>query len=208
MSMTIFIHHLLVLRTLFFFFIHIDETWKLIWCRINENDLFKHDWRSRSKTQVLHYIFFKWTLAFLVGLLTGLIATLINLAIENIAGYKLLAIVRLIQKKRFDYIPSDHHFINVETCTHVIVYLFWIWCRFLMGFICFTAANLLLTMVAAVLCVCFAPTAAGPGIPEIKAYLNGVDTPNMFGAAPLIVKVRRLSHIMACIVLMMDCMLK
>lgn len=50
-------------------------------------------------------------------------------------------------------------------------------------------ANLLLTLVAAVLCVCFAPTAAGPGIPEIKAYLNGVDTPNMFGAAPLIVKV-------------------
>jgi len=38
--------------------------------------------------------------------------------------------------------------------------------------------------------VCFAPTAAGPGIPEIKAYLNGVDTPNMFGATTLIVKVR------------------
>jgi hypothetical protein len=59
-----------------------------------------------------------------------------------------------------------------------------------MGFIYFTGANFLLTMAAAVLCVCFAPTAAGPGIPEIKAYLNGVDTPNMFGAATLIVKVR------------------
>jgi len=46
-----------------------------------------------------------------------------------------------------------------------------------------------LTFVAAILCVCFAPTAAGPGIPEIKAYLNGVDTPNMFGATTLIVKV-------------------
>ncbi|CAK9175124.1 unnamed protein product [Ilex paraguariensis] len=44
-------------------------------------------------------------------------------------------------------------------------------------------------MVATVLCVCFAPTAAGPGIPEIKAYLNGVDTPNMFGATTLVVKV-------------------
>jgi chloride channel 7 len=33
------------------------------------------------------------------------------------------------------------------------------------------------------------PTAAGPGIPEIKAYLNSVDTPNMFGALQLIVKV-------------------
>ncbi|CAL5370261.1 unnamed protein product [Camellia sinensis] len=99
--------------------------------RINENDLFKHDWRSRSKVQVLQYIFLKWTLAFLVGLLTGIIATFINLAVENIAGYKLLSVVRYIEEER----------------------------------------------------------KAGPGIPEIKAYLNGVDTPNMFGATTLIVKI-------------------
>ncbi|KAA0056578.1 hypothetical protein IC582_004410 [Cucumis melo] len=127
---------------------------------INENDLFKHDWRSRSKVQVLQYIFSKWTLACLVGLLTGIIATLINLAIENIAGYKLLKVV--------DYIKQE---------------------RYLMGFAYFTTANFLLTFVAASLCVCFAPTAAGPGIPEIKAYLNGIDTPNMFGATTLIVKI-------------------
>ncbi|KAI3457845.1 hypothetical protein Pfo_014508 [Paulownia fortunei] len=127
---------------------------------INENDLFKQDWRSRSKVQVLQYIFLKWLLAFLVGLLTGLIATLINLAIENIAGYKLLAVVKYIEQERY-----------------------------LMGFIYMAGANFLLTLVAAVLCVCFAPTAAGPGIPEIKAYLNGVDTPNMFGATTLIVKI-------------------
>uniref|UniRef100_A0A5B7C227 Chloride channel protein n=1 Tax=Davidia involucrata TaxID=16924 RepID=A0A5B7C227_DAVIN len=127
---------------------------------INENDLFRHDWRSRSKVQVLQYIFLKWALAFLVGLLTGIIATLINLAVENIAGYKLLAVVHYIEKERY-----------------------------LMGFIYFTGANFALTMVATVLCVCFAPTAAGPGIPEIKAYLNGVDTPNMFGATTLIVKI-------------------
>ncbi|KAM7506502.1 hypothetical protein LguiA_016955 [Lonicera macranthoides] len=61
--------------------------------------------------------------------------------------------------------------------------------EYLMGFIFMAGANFLLTMVAAVLCVRFAPTAAGPGIPEIKAYLNGVDTPNMFGATTLIVKI-------------------
>lgn len=64
--------------------------------------------------------------------------------------------------------------------------------RYLQGFLYFTGVNFLLTLVAAVLCVCFAPTAAGPGIPEIKAYLNGVDTPNMFGATTLIVKVDQL----------------
>ncbi|KAE8706675.1 Chloride channel protein CLC-b [Hibiscus syriacus] len=106
---------------------------------INENDLFKHDWRSRSRVQVLQYIFLKWLLAFLVGLLTGLIATVINLAIENIAGYKLLAIVGFIEEESF-------------------------------------------------VCV-LRPDAAGPGIPEIKAYLNGVDTPNMFGATTLLVKI-------------------
>lgn len=127
---------------------------------INENDLFKHDWRSRSRAQVLQYVFLKWTLACLVGLLTGIIATLINLAVENIAGYKLLAVVAYIEQERY-----------------------------ITGLIYFTTVNFLLTSVAAVLCVFFAPTAAGPGIPEIKAYLNGVDTPDMFGATTLIVKI-------------------
>jgi len=73
----------------------------LDFCRINENDLFKHDWRSRSKAQVFQYIFLKWTLACLVGLFTGLIATLINLAVENIAGYKLLAVGYYIAQDRY-----------------------------------------------------------------------------------------------------------
>ncbi|KAL8538411.1 hypothetical protein ACS0TY_000422 [Phlomoides rotata] len=127
---------------------------------INENDVFKQDWRSRSKVEVLQYVFSKWLLAFLVGLLTGVIATLINLAVENIAGYKLLAVVKYIDQERY-----------------------------MMGFMVMAGANFVLTLVAAVLCVWFAPTAAGPGIPEIKAYLNGVDTPNMFGATELIVKI-------------------
>ncbi|KAM3296116.1 hypothetical protein ACQJBY_038454 [Aegilops geniculata] len=127
---------------------------------IIENDLFKHDWRSRSNVEVLQYIFLKWSLAFLVGLLTGVIASLINLAIENISGLKMLHMVHLVREKRY-------------------------WA----GFFYFSGFNFVLTFVAAVLCVVFAPTAAGPGIPEIKAYLNGVDTPNMFGAPQLIVKI-------------------
>ncbi|PWA45158.1 chloride channel B [Artemisia annua] len=127
---------------------------------INENDLFKHDWRTRSQTQVLQYVFLKWLLAFLVGLLTGVIATLINLAVENIAGYKLLAVVKYIEKERY-----------------------------MMGFFLMAGVNFLLTLVATLLVVFLAPTAAGPGIPEIKAYLNGVDTPNMYGAMTMFVKI-------------------
>uniref|UniRef100_A0A0A9DJK1 Chloride channel protein n=1 Tax=Arundo donax TaxID=35708 RepID=A0A0A9DJK1_ARUDO len=127
---------------------------------IIENDLFKHDWRSRSNVEVLQYIFLKWAMAFLVGLLTGVIASLINLAIENISGLKMLHMVNLVRAKRY-------------------------WA----GFLYFAGVNFALTFGAAVLCVVFAPTAAGPGIPEIKAYLNGVDTPNMFGFPQLIVKI-------------------
>lgn len=65
------------------------------------------------------------------------------------------------------------------------------YCRYWAGFLYFAGVNFGLTFIAAMLCVVFAPTAAGPGIPEIKAYLNGVDTPNMFGAPQLIVKVTK-----------------
>jgi chloride channel 7 len=44
-------------------------------------------------------------------------------------------------------------------------------------------------MLATVLTVYVAPAAAGSGIPEVKAYLNGVDAPNIFSLKTLIVKV-------------------
>jgi chloride channel 7 len=44
-------------------------------------------------------------------------------------------------------------------------------------------------MLATVLTVFVAPAAAGSGIPEVKAYLNGVDAPNIFSLKTLIVKV-------------------
>lgn len=55
-----------------------------------ENNLFKQDWRSRKKKQIFQYIVMKWTLVLLIGLLTGLVGFFNNLAVENIAGLKLL----------------------------------------------------------------------------------------------------------------------
>lgn len=49
--------------------------------------------------------------------------------------------------------------------------------------------NVMLVIVAALLCVYIGPSAAGSGIPEVKAYLNGVDTPNIFSVKTLVVKV-------------------
>lgn len=67
-------------------------------CRILENDLIKQDWRSRKKVQIFQYIFLKWTLAFLIGLVTGIVALFNNLAVENIAGFKLLLSNNLMLK--------------------------------------------------------------------------------------------------------------
>ena len=64
--------------------------------KIIENDLFKQDWRSRTKVQIFQYILLKWGLAFLIGLCVGLIAAFVNLAVENIAGMKLLIASKLI----------------------------------------------------------------------------------------------------------------
>jgi len=67
---------------------------------IVENDLFKQDWRSRKKKQIFQYIVLKWALVLLIGLLTGLVGFFNNLAVENIAGFKLLLTGDLMLQKR------------------------------------------------------------------------------------------------------------
>lgn len=53
----------------------------------------------------------------------------------------------------------------------------------------FAASNFVLTMLAAVITAYIAPAAAGSGIPEVMAYLNGVDAPDIFTLKTLVVKV-------------------
>lgn len=65
-----------------------------------ENDLFKQDWRSRKKVQIFQYIVLKWTLALLIGLGTGLVGFFNNLAVENIAGFKLLRTSNLMLNEK------------------------------------------------------------------------------------------------------------
>lgn len=53
----------------------------------------------------------------------------------------------------------------------------------------FSLSNLALTLFAAIITAFISPAAAGSGIPEVKAYLNGVDAPGIFSIRTLIVKV-------------------
>jgi hypothetical protein len=70
------------------------------WPRVIENDVIREDWRSRTRVEILQYISAKWTMAFLIGLCTGLTGFFVNMAVENIAGYKLVKLTYYLNEKR------------------------------------------------------------------------------------------------------------
>lgn len=53
----------------------------------------------------------------------------------------------------------------------------------------YAGCNVSLAICAGVLCAYIAPAAAGSGIPEVKAYLNGVDAHSILAPSTLFVKV-------------------
>ncbi|XVE71516.1 hypothetical protein DITRI_Ditri10aG0157000 [Diplodiscus trichospermus] len=127
---------------------------------IAENDFFKQDWRTRGKVQIFQYIFMKWLLCFLIGCIVSLVGFFNNLAVENIAGVKFVITSNMMLSRRYG-----------------------------MAFLVFLLSNLVLTLFAAIITAFIAPAAAGSGIPEVKAYLNGVDAPGIFSLRTLIVKI-------------------
>ncbi|KAK1592926.1 hypothetical protein Q3G72_032676 [Acer saccharum] len=127
---------------------------------IVENELFKQDWRSRKKVEIFQYVILKWAFALLIGLFTGLVGIFNNIAVENLSGFKLLMTTNLmIQHKYFK------------------------------AFAAFAGCNVVFAAAAAALCAFIAPAAAGSGIPEVKAYLNGVDAYSILAPGTLFVKI-------------------
>ncbi|KAF5946768.1 hypothetical protein HYC85_016996 [Camellia sinensis] len=62
-------------------------------------------------------------------------------------------------------------------------------CRYYKAFATYAVCNMVLAIAAAALCAYIAPAAAGSGIPEVKAYLNGVDAQSILAPRTLFVKV-------------------
>lgn len=62
-------------------------------------------------------------------------------------------------------------------------------CRYYEAFAVFAGINLFLALLAGLLCAYIAPAAAGSGIPEVKAYLNGIDSHSILAPSTLFVKV-------------------
>ena len=63
-------------------------------------------------------------------------------------------------------------------------------CRYFTAFLVYGGCNLVLGATAAAICAYIAPAAAGSGIPEVKAYLNGVDAYSILAPSTLFVKVK------------------
>ncbi|KAJ8753175.1 hypothetical protein K2173_017753 [Erythroxylum novogranatense] len=127
---------------------------------IAENHFFKQDWRSRTKIRIFQYVFMKWLLCFFIGVIVSLIGFANNLAVENLAGVKFVVTSNMMLARRFG-----------------------------MAFTVFSASNFVLTLFASLITAFISPAASGSGIPEVKAYLNGVDTPGIFSLRTLVVKI-------------------
>ncbi|RRT46832.1 hypothetical protein GW17_00051669, partial [Ensete ventricosum] len=126
-----------------------------------ENNFLKQDWRSRGPGHIVQYVILKWTLCFLVGALAGAVGFFNNLAVENIAGVKFVITSNMMLSRKYGW-----------------------------AFGVFAGTNFVLLMFASMITTFISPAAAGSGIPEVKAYLNGVDAPDIFSLKTFFVKVR------------------
>ncbi|XP_059656206.1 chloride channel protein CLC-c-like isoform X2 [Cornus florida] len=61
--------------------------------------------------------------------------------------------------------------------------------KYFKAFATFAGCNIGLAAAAAALCAFIAPAAAGSGIPEVKAYLNGIDAYSILAPSTLLVKI-------------------
>ncbi|KAL7251822.1 hypothetical protein ACSBR1_013638 [Camellia fascicularis] len=111
-----------------------------------ENHAYREEQAQRGKLYVGYYVVVKWFFALLIGIGTGLAAVFINISVENFAGWKYSLTFAIIQKS------------------------------YIAGFVVYVLINLVLVFSSVFIITQFAPAAAGSGIPEIKGYLNGVDT--------------------------------
>ncbi|KAK4388562.1 Chloride channel protein CLC-d [Sesamum angolense] len=111
-----------------------------------ENCAYRQEQAKRGKIYRAYTILVKWILASLIGTGTALAAVFINISVENFAGWKYSLTFNIIQKSYFA------------------------------GFLVYMLINLALVLSSAWIITQFAPAAAGSGIPEIKGYLNGIDT--------------------------------
>jgi len=146
----------------------------------------------------------RWALTFLVGLLTGCVAVLITNATDHVVRFRESGLNRLEQSIFLGDLQQDSsssaEIGHNRTSIEVKPVLEW-WepnpatdllaqkLGFSGVFMTYASFNLILALLSATMCLKFAPEAIGSGIPEVKAYLNGVRVKKFSSWKCLIVKI-------------------
>ncbi|XP_073689289.1 H(+)/Cl(-) exchange transporter 7 isoform X2 [Garra rufa] len=130
----------------------------------SENQLFLEEERRMSHMSFRCLEITRWVICGLIGILTGLIACMIDIAVENLAGVKYFVVKQNIEK-------------FTELGGLSISLILW------------AVLNSAFVMVGAIAVAFFEPIAAGSGIPQIKCYLNGVKIPRVVRLKTLAIKV-------------------
>ncbi|XP_013862373.1 H(+)/Cl(-) exchange transporter 7 [Austrofundulus limnaeus] len=129
-----------------------------------ENQLFLEEERRMSFMGFRCLEISRWVVCGIIGIVTGLIACLIDIAVEELAGLK----YKVIRDNIIQFTEAGGLSISL---------------------ILWAVLNCAFVMLGAIMVACFEPIAGGSGIPQIKCYLNGVKIPRVVRLKTLVVKV-------------------
>jgi chloride channel 7 len=107
----------------------------------------------------------RWVLSILTGLLTGLISIFIVSLTDTVQTWRSNLLDQFWQKQQAAHILLLNHQSYAYLWSSPSSYAL---------FLIYALTNISFAMLSALLCLYLAPEAIGSGIPEVKAYLNGV----------------------------------
>ena len=126
---------------------------------ISENEVYRAEQASRTPLDTFIYDTLKWGLCLLTAVVVAAFGILVNVGVENLAGAKFSWTLSIMEES------------------------------YLLSFCVYAGINCLLVGIACSLVVFMGPAAAGSGIPDVKAYLNGIDAPGVLHFRTLVTKV-------------------
>lgn len=128
-----------------------------------ENHLLQDEERKKGYKFVVKKNFARWFIFLLIGICTALIASFVNISIEELTHIKYGFLKTYVDK-------------CVEDKCLWLPYLIWV------------VLNLVPVFIGAILVAYVEPVAAGSGIPQVKCYLNGIKVPRVVRIKTLAVK--------------------
>lgn len=128
-----------------------------------ENHLFLDEERTKGYKYIVKKSVARWIIFLLIGMVTALIACLIDISIEELSLVKYAYLSQYVDK----YVTQGKLYIP---------YLYWV------------LFNIVPVFIGSTLVAYVEPVAGGSGIPQVKCYLNGVKVPRVVRIKTLVVK--------------------